>query len=113
MWAAIDWSVVGPIVTAIVLAAGAVDRFWQKRVNAKNANMEEVLGEMKAELTAHITANRIQSDRFTRRSVEALATKVEESNEVLLVMMSDLEDKVTKKADTKRVRVTAPEKVGV
>lgn len=116
MVAAFAWDGAGvaAIILAVVTVATTVDRFWQKRSNRNNVHVSDKLDEIKAELMGHVTANRIQSDRFTRRANEALQYKMEEGHDVLLQMMSDLEQKVTKKGDNGRsVRaVKSSEKVG-
>lgn len=91
---------------ALLAVAGLVDRLWQKRKHRNDLDVATKIEEVKTELMGHVTANRIQSDRLTRRTAENLQQKMDEGQGILLEMMSDLETKVTKSADTKKVRTT-------
>lgn len=95
------WGIVGVIGTLVIalpsfaLGVNKVIREIRSHHPPDQTDLLDRLAQDKAEIMAHVTANRIQSIRHTNRMVETIYSKMEDDHGVLLGMIAEVDQKVS------------------
>jgi len=104
----LSWTALGTLILALVSSAIGWRRTWKHSQRpVDNKVVLDQLAADKAEILGHVTANRIQANRYTAKAVADLREHMVETTDSLFDMVSEVDSKVTKLGNRKNVRVPA------